>query len=83
VEKDLGVLLDNSLAVSQQCVLVAKKANGMHSKEHGQQAEGGDPPPLLCPGDASSRVLCPILGSPVQRRQGSPRRSTAEGHKDY
>jgi len=38
--------------------------------------------PLLCPGEATAGVLCTILGSPVQDRQGSPRESPVEGHKD-
>jgi len=41
---------------------------GVHQEECGQQVEGGSPPPLLCPGEAPSAVLCPVLGSSVQER---------------
>ena len=54
---------------------------GMHLKENGQQLKGDDPPPELCPDEATSRILCPVLGSPVQKRQESPRKSPAEGDK--
>jgi len=50
--------------------------------EHSQQVKGGEPSPLLCPGQASPGVLCLVLGSPVQKRQGSPGKSPVEGQKD-
>jgi len=51
-------------------------------KNCGQQVEGGDPPSLLCPGEATSGVLCPVLGSPVQERHETSRESPAEAYKD-
>lgn len=35
----------------------------------GQQVKGGNPPHLLDPGEATSRVLCPVMSSSVQERQ--------------
>lgn len=44
--------------------------------------EGGNSPPLLHPGEATSAVLCPVLDSSVQEGQGTSRESPPEGDKD-
>jgi len=36
----------------------------------------------LCSGEATFRTLCPVWGPSVQRRQGSPRQSPLESHKN-
>ena len=69
-EKDLGVLVDNRLTMSQQCASVAKKANcllGCIKKNEARRS-------LLCPDEATSGIQCPVLGSTVQERQGSTRK---------
>ena len=49
---------------------------------HGQKVSGGDLPLLLCPGEATSRILRAVSGSPVQERQGITEESPAKGHRD-
>lgn len=65
-DKDLAFLVDDRLAFSQQCALVAKRANGILGciitpQEHGQQVKSSDPPPLLCPDQASPGILYPAF----------------------
>ncbi|RMC13120.1 hypothetical protein DUI87_10651 [Hirundo rustica rustica] len=83
-EKDVGILVENKLSMSQQCPCGQEGQwyPGLHYEEHSQQVKGGDPAPLLSPGDATSEVLCPVLGSSGQERYGAPGVGPAEGNKD-
>lgn len=60
-----AILVDNRLTSSVP--LWTRKANGiLGHKAHNQEVVGDDPPPILCPGEATSEILCPVLRSPVQ-----------------
>ena len=85
MEKDLGVLVGNWLVISQQCDLVAQKANrilGYIAKSVASRSREVILP--LC-----SAMLRPHLECCVQvwapqftERQGTSRESPAEGHED-
>jgi len=71
VERDLGVLVDDRLTMSQQYALAAKKANGILGCLKRSVASRSRE--VLLPFysvlvEAPSGVLCPVLGSPVQER---------------
>jgi len=66
-DKDLGVLVDNTLAMRQSCVPVAKKASGI----------------LGClKKSIDGRTTVSSSGLSIQERQGFLRKNPAEGNKD-
>ena len=76
--KDLGVLVDNRMAMSQQYALEAKANVILECIEKSVTSSFT----LLCPAEATSGVLCLVLGSPVQESQGTAGESPGEGHRD-
>lgn len=63
------------------CVQEGQWHPGVHQEECGQQAKGGDRPPLLCPREATAGILCLILVSTVQEKQGATGKDPLEGHE--
>jgi len=67
------ILEDNRLAMNLQCTLVGKKAwgalKGCIKKSVASRSREMILPTLLCPGEASSGVLCPVTGFLFQKRQ--------------
>ena len=65
-EKDLGVLVDGKLTMSQQCAPVCWAA----SRAVWAAGRGGDSPPLLRSHQTPPAVLCPALGAPTSEGHG-------------
>lgn len=60
------------------CSKAAQQPPRLHWKEHCQPGEGGDSSTLL---RDATQVLGPVLGSPVQYRNGHTRVNPVKGHK--
>ena len=64
-EKDLGVMVDEKLDMSQQCALAAQKVSGIQNCLKGGVANREKEvtvPPLLCPCEVPSRVCTQAWG---------------------
>jgi len=82
-EKDLGVLVDEKLNMSRQCVLTAQKAIhilGCIKRSVASRSRAVILP--LCSGETPSGVLHPALEPSEQERHGPGGAGPQEGHKN-
>ncbi|GAB0183993.1 tubulin polymerization-promoting protein [Grus japonensis] len=83
-EKDLGVLVDIKLNMSQQCALAAWKATGILGcikQGIAKWTKGDAPSPLLSTGEVTSRVLFSALNSPIEDWYGATGESPVNSHE--
>ncbi|GAB0179565.1 mitochondrial enolase superfamily member 1 [Grus japonensis] len=84
-EKDLRILVDEKLNMSRQHVLAAQKAScilGCIKRSVASRSREVILPPLFCPYETPSGVLCPALEFSVQERHGPVGTSPEKGHKN-
>ena len=79
-KKDLGIVVDERLGMSHQCVLTARIL-GCIKTSVGSKSREVILPPLLCSGETPRGVLHPALKPPAQERHGAVGVGSEEGSK--
>ncbi|KAK4810664.1 LOW QUALITY PROTEIN: hypothetical protein QYF61_007464 [Mycteria americana] len=82
MERDLGVLVDNKLNMSEQCAAVAKKANRMLGCIKGITSIDKEVIIPLHSALATHGILCSVLIPAIQKRCGQAGEGPEKGHKD-